>query len=145
LVRVESESGEPLVVDPFGAGRIVGAGALESLLGRANSRSRRIDRSMLAPASPRSILLRVLANLKGIYASRGELARLLVVLSRILELAPDSPTDRRDRGLIAMRLGSPRVAESDFRRYLELSPEAGDVAEVRRALGMVVDRATSAN
>jgi regulator of sirC expression with transglutaminase-like and TPR domain len=145
LVRIESESSGPIVVDPFGCGRIVGPGALDSLLERAHRRARKVDRSLLQPAPPRAVLVRMLMNLKGIYASRGELARLLVVLSRILELEPDSPNDRRDRGLIAMRLGSPRVAESDLRRYLELSPEAGDVPEVRRALGSVVDRGSPAN
>jgi regulator of sirC expression with transglutaminase-like and TPR domain len=145
LVRIESETGEPVVVDPFGSGRIVGRGALESLSGRDWGRRRRPERKLLAPAEPRAILVRMLMNLKAIYAGRGELARLLVVLSRILELDPDSAVDRRDRGLVAMRLGAPRVAESDLRQYLESAPDAGDVAEIRRILGRVSERTAPFN
>jgi regulator of sirC expression with transglutaminase-like and TPR domain len=143
LVRIETHAGDPLMVDPFGGGRVVGRGTLESLLGRGPV-TKRSSRALLASSSPRNILVRMLGNLKGVYASRGELSRLLVVISRILELSPDSANDLRDRGLVAMRLGSPRVAESDLRRYLELLPEASDVAEVRRIVARLVDRAAPA-
>jgi regulator of sirC expression with transglutaminase-like and TPR domain len=144
LVRIETESGEPLLVDPFGGGRVVGRGTLESWL-EQRSRSPRASRTALAPASPRAILVRLLGNLKGVYAARGELPRLLVVISRILELSPNSADDLRDRGFVAMRLGAPRVAEGDFRRYLDLRPEAGDVAEVRRLLTKLSSRVLAVN
>jgi regulator of sirC expression with transglutaminase-like and TPR domain len=145
LVRIETDSGEPLVVDPFGGGRIVGRGTLESLIEKAPPGTKRSQRALLAPASARTVLVRMLANLKGVYAARGDLARLLVVISRILELSPNSANDFRDRGFVAMRLGSPRVAEGDLRRYLELQPEAGDVAEVRKILGKLSDRVSAFN
>lgn len=141
LARIETGLPEPLVVDPFSAGRAVGRPTLESML----PEGMRLDRSALAPASPRSIVQRMLANLKAIYATRGELARLLVVLSRLLELDPELADDRRDRGLIAMRLGSREVAESDLEKYLELAPEAGDAADVRRVLSSLRSRPSAAN
>lgn len=144
IVRIETELGEPLFVDPFREGRILGRATLGSLL-ESRSPPAKLDRSVLAPASPRAILFRMLNNLKGIYATRGELSRLLVVLSRMVELSPDAADERRDRGLIALRLGAPGAAESDLRRYLELSPEAGDVPEVRRILSTISDRRTSVN
>ena len=144
LVRIETGTGEPLLVDPFGAGRVVGRSMLASLVGR-DLRAPRPSRALIAAASPRAVLLRMLGNLKGIYAARGELSRLLLVISRMLELSPDSANDVRDRGLVAMRLGAPRVAEGDLRRYLELSPEAGDVAEVRRILVQLQGRSVAAN
>lgn len=144
LVRIETESGEPLMIDPFGAGRVVGRGTLESLLERGPT-PKRTSRALLAPANPRNILARMLGNLKGVYAARGELSRLLVVTSRLLELSPDSAADVRDRGLIAMRLGSPRVAEEDLARYLALEPEAADVAEIRRIVGRLREQTTAFN
>jgi regulator of sirC expression with transglutaminase-like and TPR domain len=144
LVRIETVSGEPLVIDPFGGGRVVGRGTLESLLERGGAQGRG-KRSLLAPASARGILFRMLMNLKGVYASRGELSRLLVVLSRLLELSPDSATELRDRGLVAMRLGATRVAESDLRRYVELLPDASDVDEMRKLVGKLVLRGPSLN
>jgi len=144
LVRIETELGEPLLVDPFGGGRVVGRSTLESWLDRG-ARAPRGGRSLIAAASPRAILLRLLTNLKGVYATRGELSRLLVVISRMLELSPDSADDLRDRGFVAMRLGAPRVAEGDFRRYLDLCPEAGDVAEVRRLLTQLSGTSSAVN
>ncbi len=144
LVRIETESGEPLMIDPFGGGRVVGRGTLESLLERGPT-SKRTSRALLAPANHRTVLARMLGNLKGVYAARGELSRLLVVTSRLLELSPDSATDVRDRGLIAMRLGSPRVAEEDLARYLALEPEASDVAEIRRIVGRLREQTTAFN
>jgi regulator of sirC expression with transglutaminase-like and TPR domain len=141
LVRVEQESGDPLVVDPFNGGRLIGRHTLESML----PDGARLDRSALAAARPRAILQRMLSNLKGIYATRGELSRLLVVLSRLLELDPALIDDRRDRGLVAMRLGSKDVAESDLEKYLELAPEAGDAADVRRMLARLRSRPSSPN
>lgn len=144
LVRIETDSGEPLMIDPFGNGRVVGRGTLESLLERGPT-TKRTSRALLAPAAPRTVLARMLGNLKGVYAARGELSRLLVVTSRLLELSPDSATDVRDRGLIAMRLGSPRVAEADLARYLTLEPEASDVAEIRRIVGRLREQTTAFN
>lgn len=141
LVRIERESTDPLIVDPFNSGRVVGRPTLETMLPDGV----RLDRSLLAAAKPRAILQRILANLKGIYATRGELSRLLVVLSRLLELEPELTDDRRDRGIIAMRLGSKDVAASDLRKYLELAPQAGDAAEVRRMLSRIESKRSPAN
>jgi regulator of sirC expression with transglutaminase-like and TPR domain len=141
LARIEGDSGDPVIVDPFEGGRIVGRHTLESMLPEGV----RLDRAIISAAGPRAILQRILANLKGIYATRGDLARLMVVLSRLLELDPALVDDRRDRGLIAMRLGSREVAESDLEKYLELAPEAGDAADVRRMLVRIKSRPSSAN
>lgn len=139
IVRIESERREPLFVDPFRDGRIVGRATLTSMLDKGHS-PRRADRDVLGTASPRAVLLRVLNNLKGIYGARGELSRLLLVLSRVVELAPHSANEYRERGMIAMRLGAPEVAKSDFHRYLELSPQAGDALEIRRIVGTLTCR-----
>jgi len=144
LVRIETVSGEPLMIDPFGGGRVVGRGTLDSLIERGRERAR-TKRSLVAAASPRTILSRMLVNLKGVYASRGELSRLLVVISRLLELSPDSAGELRDRGLVAMRLGATRVAESDLRRYVELFPNASDSEEMRRIVGRLEVGASSLN
>jgi regulator of sirC expression with transglutaminase-like and TPR domain len=144
LVRIETSSGEPLMVDPFGGGRVVGKGTLASLLDRGQGAPRGA-RLPLAAAPARAVLRRMLENLKGVYAARQELSRLLVVISRLLELSPNSAADFRDRGLVAMRLGALSVAASDFQRYLALQPDAGDVAEVRRMLGRLSQRPSSLN
>jgi regulator of sirC expression with transglutaminase-like and TPR domain len=76
----------------------------------------------------------MLMNLRGVYATRGDYRALLVVLDRIVELAPDCSREVRDRGLLAAKLGAPQAAIEDLRNYLRASPTAGDVAEVRRVV-----------
>lgn len=130
LVRIESERA-PLIVDPMN-GLVLDRSELEELWRRAGGTHSPLDERYLRPAGARATLVRMLNNLRGAYASRGDFPALLVVLDRILELEPNALGERRDRGLVAARLGAPRAALSDLEAYLERSPNAGDVAEVRR-------------
>ncbi len=135
LVRIEHpRRGEPLIVDPFNGGALLDRAALAGLLERTTSGHRRLDASMIAPASARQTLLRMLMNLRAIYATRADYARLLVVLDRIVDLSPDAATEVRDRGLLSARLGALQAAVSDLRAYVRSAPHAGDVAEVRRII-----------
>lgn len=85
----------------------------------------------IEPASNRQILARVLRNLKGIYRQADDPERLLDVLNRMLVLSPRSRTDLRDRGLVYQRLECWRPALQDLTDYLDLEPDAADLAEVR--------------
>lgn len=85
----------------------------------------------IEPASNRQILARVLRNLKGIYRQTDDPARLLDVLNRMLVLSPRSRPDLRDRGLVYQRLECWRPALQDLTDYLDLEPDAADLAEIR--------------
>ena len=85
----------------------------------------------IEPASNRQILARVLRNLKGIYRQADDPARLLDVLNRMLVLSPRSRSDLRDRGLVYQRLECWRPALQDLTDYLDLEPDAADLAEIR--------------
>jgi regulator of sirC expression with transglutaminase-like and TPR domain len=89
-----------------------------------------LDDRMLAPASPREILTRWLRNLKHNYLGRGDLARALAAVDRILIIAPDEAPELRDRGILYHRLECYAAALADFERYLTLAPNdlmAGDI------------------
>jgi regulator of sirC expression with transglutaminase-like and TPR domain len=96
---------------------------------------------MIGPTPVRQVVVRMLMNLRGIYASRGEYARLLVVFDRLIDLLPDAPEELRDRGLLFGRLGAPDAAVGDLTRYLELLPHAGDAPEVRAWIARFADSA----
>jgi regulator of sirC expression with transglutaminase-like and TPR domain len=132
-------------VDPFTSGQVLSRARLRVLLRRVTSSNEPLTARLLEPSPVRLVLLRILMNLRGIYASRGELSRLLVVLSRILELRPDSASQWRDRGFLAAKLGAPRAAIADLQQYMTLVPEAGDVAEVRRFIDNLSDQSAPAN
>ncbi|MDA0225033.1 MAG: tetratricopeptide repeat protein [Proteobacteria bacterium] len=85
----------------------------------------------IEPASNRQILARVLRNLKGIYRESDAPAQRLDVLNRMLVLNPRSRSDLRDRGLVYQRLECWRPALQDLTDYLELEPDAADLADIR--------------
>ena len=144
LARVESaDGGDPLIVDPFHGGSVRTEGDLRALLDNAGG-GRAFDRALLEPVPVRQILVRMLMNLRGVYASRGDYPRLLVVLDRIVDLLPDAAREVRDRGLLSARLGAPRAAIDDLRHYVRLAPNAGDIAEVRRIIDQLETRAAPA-
>lgn len=145
LARIEARGGgEPLIVDPFYGGGVLDRSALGKLLEREGG-GRAFSDGLLEPAPARMVLVRMLMNLRSIYASRGDYPRLLVVLDRIVDLLPDAPRELRDRGLLSARLGAPEAAMDDLRHYVRLAPHAGDVAEVRRIIDQLEQHHDAAN
>jgi len=136
--------GSTLVLDPFSGGVPLSEQDLRKLLrrviagsGRAGLRSAGdvaaqlpLDQ-FLEPAGHRQILARVLRNLKNIYREKEEPQRLLEVINRMIVVAPDSPGELRDRGLVYQKLEAFRAALKDLNDYLEQEPEAADADEIR--------------
>ena len=78
----------PVYVDPFDA-ELLDADKLRQLHARATGNSREPESRLLAPASKRAILARMLNNLRAIFAEQGDAVRLQHVLDRmqVLEAA----------------------------------------------------------
>ena len=87
---------------------------------------------LLAAAGKKSILARLLRNLRGIYRDRGDLVRALAASDRIIALEPAVPDEYRDRAGLYLDMECFRAALSDFRNYLMLKPAAEDAAVVQR-------------
>jgi regulator of sirC expression with transglutaminase-like and TPR domain len=130
LVRIERPSdprGGALTVDPFFAGRVLDEESVVRLLRRALGPEETLrPAEHLTPASAKSILVRILTNLKAIHLTRGEHARAHLALDRILLFTPNAPDVLRERGLLAARLGANESARADLARAIELDPEAAD-------------------
>jgi regulator of sirC expression with transglutaminase-like and TPR domain len=131
LMRLE-QGDRSLVIDPFNGGRVLGRPEIEELFRVGTGGRRPFQESVLSPTPARHILARMLMNLRGIYARRGDHARLLVVLDRFMTLVPDAADELRDRGYLWAKLGAPQAAAADLAEYLKRFPHAGDAAEVRR-------------
>jgi regulator of sirC expression with transglutaminase-like and TPR domain len=136
LVRVDPpvSDSSPCIVDPFFQGRRLDREALSRRLDRASVTPKRALDEYLAPASARAVLVRMLVNLKWIHATRGDFARALLALDRIISLTPDSVAALRERGLLAARLGAVEAARADLARLLELVPQAPDASDIRERL-----------
>ena len=136
LVRVDAREREdaPVAVDPFFGGRRLDEAGLKKLLERAAPSQTLAVEDQLAPATPRTMLVRMLINLKWIYATRGDFARALLALDRIISLVPDSVPALRERGMLAAKLGIHEAARADLSRLLELVPQAADAGSIRQRL-----------
>lgn len=133
LVGLGPESAR-LLLDPFHGGRIVTRGELMERFRRQLGPDAPFDPACLRPVTTRQILFRMLNNLKAIHARAGPDTLTLRVLELLVALAPDLPEERRDRGLLRMRLGQPAAALADLEFYLAGRPEAEDRATLRQAI-----------
>ncbi len=136
LVRLPLNDGM-LVMDPFNGGRPLG---VEELRERARSHlggevpDDDVLAQILDPAPARAILMRMLRNLHGVYAERGEWDRAARSADRLLKLAPEQDDALRDRGLAYLQLQYEAGARHDLGLYLKRNATAGDASWVREKL-----------
>lgn len=125
-------------VDPFYSGAVLTQTDLSNLAERCTGDSE-VDPEWLVPVSSRQALHRMLSNLRSCYQQRGEAAQLLVVLHRLMEIAPHSASVLRERGNLQAKMGAPRAAISDLESYLERLPRASDAQEVQSVIDELSD------
>ncbi len=134
LVRLPVEDGL-LVLDPFARGRSLDETELKIRarphFDNRDVRDNELDH-LLMPASSRAILLRMLRNLKQIYAQQNDWDRALRTTDRILILEPQQKFELRDRGVFYLRVGHNRAGIEDLSRYLKEAPEAEDAEQIRQ-------------
>jgi regulator of sirC expression with transglutaminase-like and TPR domain len=95
LVRVAVEDAW-LFLDPFSSGRALTPADLEALLRKTTTPDAVLEPSVIAAATKRQIIARMLVNLAGIYGRNGDLPRSLDVLERLAILEPSNPRIARD-------------------------------------------------
>jgi regulator of sirC expression with transglutaminase-like and TPR domain len=136
LVGCDAPEGR-LLIDPFEHGRLLTEEDCIARLARLHGRSVPFARHYLAPIGPRAFLGRMLGNLKAIYLEREDHARALATVDRILLLYPDCAEERRDRGLLHLKLQAFSLAASDLEAYLAACPGAADRDQVGRYVATV--------
>ena len=137
-----AERNEPVIVDPFDQGRLLGSEALNALL-RSNNVRAPLSSDMLEPARTRHVVARMLMNLRGIYASRGDSSRLLLTLDRLIDLLPELSSELVERAKLYEQLGAPAAALADLERYLTVDPDGSEAAFARQAVQRLKRRAGS--
>ena len=135
-----SQPGE-VVIDPF-SGQSLSRAELDDQLRPYRRQQGLADEDVplglfLQAATSRTVLARMLRNLKEIHRACGDAPRLLSVCHRLVTLVPDDVAERRDRGLAAAQAGQDLLARADLTAYLERSPAAADRTDIaRRLLGL---------
>ncbi len=126
LVRVlhdlhTDDAGDGLIVDPFHGGAILGEAECRKLLERHTGEEAAFDRSLLARATRRQVLVRMLLNLKRLYVKMHSFPQARVTTDALLALQPSSLADLRDRGLLAYHMNDFAHALRDLEEYLKLA------------------------
>ena len=88
----------------------------------------------------------MLNNLRSAYIMREQPRKLLKVLDLLIQSNPEAAEEYRQRGLVRARLEMMAPARQDLEKYLELTPDSPDRAEVSRWLsGMASSAGVAGN
>ena len=145
---VASTGPRRVFIDPFNRGaRLAPAELVARLAPMAGggARARRVLPQATAPASRREVAMRILRNLRHIYAGRQDYERMLVVSNRAVALDPNDAAALRERGHVLARLECYGAAWHDYRHYLRLAPFAEDAADIQARVERLRPLATRLN
>jgi regulator of sirC expression with transglutaminase-like and TPR domain len=97
----------------------------QKLLERMHGDSFTMHPSLLQAMDKKSIITRMLFNLKGVYYQKEDYYKALSIVEQILMLNPGTPSEIRDRGLLFMQTSLFAKALADLEYYLihTLAPE----------------------
>ncbi len=126
LVRVRpdlhtDDPDEGLIVDPFHGGAILNEADCRQLLRSHLGDTAAFEPSLLARATRRQVLVRMLLNLKRLYVRMHSFPQARLTADALLALQPSSLADLRDRGLLAYHMNDFSRALKDLEEYLKLA------------------------
>jgi regulator of sirC expression with transglutaminase-like and TPR domain len=121
-------------IDPFHRGRILTFDDCRDLVRETTGVDLRLHPSVLAPASGRQILTRMLTNLKSIYLKGQALDKAKQVIDLLVLAHPDDPEEYRVRGLIHLQRLDHRAAKADLEMFLRLAPAGPERMQVEQQL-----------
>jgi regulator of sirC expression with transglutaminase-like and TPR domain len=123
--------GEHLLLDPFNGGTILTGEACADLVSRALGQPVELAPEHFTPVTNRQFLIRMLANLKGVYWRREAWPKVVGLIDRLLVLNPRAGGEWRDRGIAWSSMGDLRRGLADWERYLTEFPDAADHERVK--------------
>lgn len=109
-----------LIVDPFHSGAILNEQDCRRLL-QPHMSDAAFEPSLLARATRRQVLVRMLLNLKKLYVKMHSFPQARQATDALLALQPSSLPDLRDRGLLAYHMSDFSRALRDLEEYLKLA------------------------
>ena len=139
------DDGRDILVDTFHGGEVITEEDCKQLVARTTGRPSLFRREMLSGSDERGMLARLLLNVKHMYVERGEYARALAAVERLLMLKPGDAKEVRDRGFLQARMGRTDAAIVDLEAYLTHSPDAPDKDSVQGRVAWLKRRQAELN
>ncbi len=144
LVKCNANDRE-MLIDPFSNGKALTVEDCQELLDRVYGGSVPVQPAFVQPMEKKSIVARMLFNLKGIYYQREEYQKALSVVDRILILNPGILSEIRDRGLLYMQTSLFAKALADLEYYLKHASAPEDVAYIEAHIKTLRNVVSAAN
>ncbi|QNE32102.1 hypothetical protein F1C10_09220 [Sphingomonas sp. NBWT7] len=139
LVRIGSAT-EPVLIDPFAAGRVTGAPQLARLLQRALGPDAMVTGEHLMPMTNRTVLVRLLMNQATRAEAAGQANRTLTLFRRITTIAPAHAHGWWERARLELLHGDVAGARSSLSAMLEMTREPSLRAHIFAALDALSHR-----
>ena len=130
---------EGLIIDPFHAGAILNEADCRALLQKHMGDDTAFSPSLLARATRRQIMVRMLLNMKRLYVRMRSFPQARQVTDILLALQPTSLNELRDRGLLAYHLNDVFHALKDLEQYLKMARLVEQDEEQRKETEQVWD------
>lgn len=119
-------------IDPFHQGALVDEARCCEL-----AQMEALDPELLAPVDKRYIAMRMINNLRRVYFTRHEPEKAIRVLNLLIAADPASADEHKQLGVALLQQRRMGDALVEFRRYLELSPNAPDRERIEEQLRAV--------
>lgn len=137
---------EDIYIDPFRRGRLWSyQECVQQIQNNHHHVTERLVTTIMQPPDNRSIVLRLLRNLKHAYLNRRNFAHSHSIVDRMLIINPHDPIEIRDRGLIALRLGWQHRALADLEQYAHLAPTADDLPLIQQHVQQLAETIARSN
>jgi regulator of sirC expression with transglutaminase-like and TPR domain len=144
IVAVRGEN-KRTFVDPFHGGVQLSTYDLKELLHDVTGYVGPVRPEWLTPVSAKTILARMLTNLRGVYVEQEDWPHALAVVEHLRTLESQTPEHVRDLGLLYYREGSLRAAAGYLEEYLTRGPSAADAGQIRALLNDLLARLARLN
>jgi regulator of sirC expression with transglutaminase-like and TPR domain len=125
------ENGDRVFFDCFNGGALLRERDCMRLLTQVSGGAHAFSPAMLAPIGKRSVLLRMLNNLKGIYLQGKLWSMLAQVIELVLVLNPSEASEQRNLGVALVNAGQYRRGLDVISGWLERNPESPDARSMR--------------
>lgn len=128
------DAGFAAYIDVFHGGRLLTMAECFDLARQLTGVPLSDDPRMLAPASKRQIVTRMLHNLRGVYLHRQAYGNALQTLNLLIDADPGAAEEYKQRGIVHLQMRNPAAARNDLEAYLRLAPDAADRSEIEERL-----------
>ncbi|QBD81641.1 tetratricopeptide repeat protein [Ktedonosporobacter rubrisoli] len=113
-------------IDSFHQGRLLSEEECREMVRHIARTRLKVHSHWFEPVRHKQLLIRILNNLKKVYTDNEDYIHALTICDLLVLIAPQTITERRDRGVIHLQLKHYAPALHDLTAYVEQAPGAKD-------------------